>query len=207
MPWRARPGCVHHAPMRRWLLIALPLATPLVAAWARLHEARILRLGAPLGAAGQAVARSVGVARPDRIRVLRVRRVPVPFARLLAALARRAGLPGPDVDGMTLGHGIYLRGTHDTRLLAHECRHVAQAEAAGSTSAFIAAYLREVARHGYHAAPMEVDARRAAAHHNRPGALDAPDRLDARRTGSVCDTILATGASNTSNDPAEGPSP
>jgi hypothetical protein len=160
--------------MRRAIALILPLTWPLVALWARRHEARILRRGAPLGAAGLAIARSVGVVQPERIRILRVRRVPIPCARLLAALARRAGLPGPDVDGMTLGHGIYLRGAHDARLLAHECRHVAQAEAAGSTAAFIAVYLREVARHGYHAAPMEVDARRAAAHHNRPHSRNDP---------------------------------
>lgn len=163
--------------MRRAVSLLLPLATPVVALWARMHEARILRRGTPLGATGLAVARRVGVRRPERIRLLRVRRVPVPFARALAALARWSGLPGPDVDGMTLGHGIYLCGPLDMRLLAHECRHVAQAEAAGSLRAFIGAYLREVAHHGYHAAPMEVDARRAAAHHNapQPPDLDPPE--------------------------------
>lgn len=158
--------------MRRWL----PFAAPLVALWARRHEARILRRGAPLDPEGLAVARAMGVARPERIRVLHVDHVPVPLARLAAVVARRLDLPGPDVDGMTLGHGIYLRGArHDLRLLAHECRHVAQAEAAGSLAAFLRGYLREVAAHGYHAAPMEVDARRAAAHHNAPHPHDAPE--------------------------------
>ena len=40
--------------------------------------------------------------------------------------------------------------------------HEITVEAAGSLHAFLAAYLRQVARHGYRHAPFEVDARAAA---------------------------------------------
>src|SRR5688572_24747047 len=96
--------------MHRFMAWLLPLSWPVVVLWARRQQARILKHGSGLDAEGLAIARAVGVARPERIRVLRVDHVPIPFARLAAALARRLGLPGPDVDGMTLGHGIYLRG-------------------------------------------------------------------------------------------------
>jgi len=139
----------------------LPLAAPLAAAWVRWHERRILARGEPLAPDEAAIARAAGVREPQRIRVLRVERVPIPAVPALAWLARRAGLPGPEVDGITLGHGIYLctQVRAPARLLAHECRHVFQYEQAGSVGAFIAAYLREVAAFGYRDAPLEADAR------------------------------------------------
>jgi hypothetical protein len=154
----------------------LPLAAPVVAAWARAQEKKILARGEPLAPDEAAVARAAGVREPQRIRVLRVERAPVPAARALAWLARRAGLPGPDVDGMTLGHGIYLctQGRGSARLLAHECRHVYQYERAGSVGAFIAAYLREVAAFGYRDAPLEADARRFAAGNAGCSAVSTP---------------------------------
>jgi hypothetical protein len=123
------------------------------------------------------VASAVGVAHPQRVRVLRVGRIPFPGGHPIDHLARQLGLPGLDVDGVTLGHGIFMRRDAATlRLLAHECRHVAQFEAAGSLRAFLADYLRQVSRHGYADAPYEVDARRAAAHraHARAASLMSP---------------------------------
>ncbi|HEY0858196.1 MAG TPA: hypothetical protein VGE16_14115 [Albitalea sp.] len=146
-------------------LALLPLATPVVAAWARWQNRRILRDGEPLTPEQMQIASVVGVVHPERVRVLRVGRIPFPGGRPIDRLARRMGLPGLDVDGLTLGHGIFMRrGAATLRLLAHECRHVAQFEAAGSLRAFLADYLRQVSRHGYADAPYEVDARRAAAH-------------------------------------------
>lgn len=146
-------------------LALLPLATPVVAAWARWQNRRILRDGEPLTPEQMQIASAVGVAHPERVRVLHVGRIPFPGGRPIDHLARRMGLPGLDVDGLTLGHGIFMRRNAATlRLLAHECRHVAQFEAAGSLRAFLADYLRQVSRHGYVDAPFEVDARRAAAH-------------------------------------------
>lgn len=145
-------------------LALLPLTTPAVAAWAGWQQRRILRHGQPLTLAERAVAMDVGVTEPRRIRVLLVERIPFPGGGMLDRVALRFGLPGPHVDGLTLGHGIFLRPHAATlRLLAHECRHVQQFEQAGSLRAFLRDYLREVARHGYEDAPLEIDARLAAA--------------------------------------------
>jgi len=145
-------------------LVLVPLATPLVAAWAAWQRRRVLALGRPLTPEQCAIAAAVGVQAPQRIRVLLVDRIPFPGGRLADRLALRWDLPGPHVDGMSLGHALLLRRHAATlRLLAHECRHVQQCEAAGSLHAFLAAYLRQVARHGYAGAPYEVDARHAAA--------------------------------------------
>lgn len=154
-------------------LFLLPLSTPVVVAWAAWQARRIARHGSPLSPTEREVAASVGVVEPERIRVLQVDRIPFPGGGLLERLALRWGLPGPNVDGLTLGHGIFLRRHAATlRLLAHECRHVQQVEQAGSLARFLADYLRQVARHGYEAAPLEIDARLAAARWARP---DRPD--------------------------------
>ncbi|HEV7912323.1 MAG TPA: hypothetical protein VGP22_01040 [Albitalea sp.] len=148
--------------MNAWL----PLFTPLVNAWAIRQRSRVLQRGTPLSQAQQRLAAEVGVAEPGRIRLAVVPRVPIPGGPVVEQVAKRIGLPGPDVDGLTLGHAIFIRaGSLTPRLLAHECRHVQQCEALGSLRAFVAAYLRQVARHGYHAAPFEADARAASTHY------------------------------------------
>jgi hypothetical protein len=143
----------------------LPWTAPLVAAWASRHERRLCRDGRVLSDAERQVALSVGVLRPERVRVLEVDHIVLPAAGVLTRLAGIVGLPAPHaLTGITLGYGIYLRraGTLSHHLLAHECRHVHQHELAGSLRKFISLYLRQVARHGYRSAPFEVDARQAA---------------------------------------------
>ena len=157
---RPRPG--------RGARALLPLAAPIVTAWAAWQRARAMRRGRPLTARQRRIAAAVGVAHPEDIRLLLVDRVPIPGGRWIDALARRLGLPGPDVDGLTLGHAILVRHCAlSEELLAHECRHVQQCEAAGSMARFLRAYLGQVARHGYRQAPFEVDARDAARPHRR----------------------------------------
>jgi hypothetical protein len=148
----------------------LPLATPMVHAWAAWQAARGSRRGRPLSQAEREVAMAVGVREPGRVRLLLVDRVPIPGTEWLARLARRLGLPGLDVDGLTLGSTIFIRrGALSLALLAHECRHVRQYEEAGSLGRFLRRYLQQVARHGYHDAPMEADAREAARRWARSG--------------------------------------
>ena len=47
----------------------------------------------------------------------------------------------------------------DLRILSHELRHVAQYEQAGGIAPFLATHLANLAQHGYHDSPYEVDAR------------------------------------------------
>ncbi|OED12933.1 hypothetical protein [Burkholderia sp. A2] len=138
----------------------LPSALPAAVAWAEAEAARGLALGAPLTPGQADDARTVGVAQPDRIRVMAVERMPFPDTPTLAAIARDTGLLSPATIGLTLGHAVYvLRGQDTRRLLTHEFRHVHQYEAAGSIGAFLARYLHEIATVGYHDAPLEADAR------------------------------------------------
>jgi hypothetical protein len=140
---------------------ALPALLPRAIAWAEAQSRSVLDCGAPLDAAARTLARSVGVANPERIRVRIVEAMPLPDDVELRAAALRAGLLAPGTLGLTLGYAVLVRRGHEktTRLLSHEFRHVYQYERAGSIVAFLPVYLQEIVARGYADAPSEVDAR------------------------------------------------
>ncbi|MGS0892017.1 hypothetical protein ACVBGC_05565 [Burkholderia stagnalis] len=141
----------------------LPYALPDTVAWAEAQAVRGPARGRPPTPAQADDARTVGVARPERSRVVTGARLPFPDTPALAAIARDAGLPPPGMIGLTLGHARFVPRGHDTRRLpTHEFRHGRQYEAAGSVGAFVARYPREIAAVGDDAAPLEVDARQHA---------------------------------------------
>ncbi len=142
------------------LAAVLPKLLPQAIKWVELRSAEILLTGKPLTPAGIAVAQSVGVLDPDRIRVELVESLPLPDDQMLRDVALQTGLLGPDMAGVTFGHGIYACIDHVTnRLLAHECRHVFQYEDAGSIAAFLPVYLQDIVQYGYFESPFEADAR------------------------------------------------
>ena len=139
---------------------ALPALVPLAIEWARQVSAAASLGGQALDDEGEAIARQVGVARPQDVRVVIAPELPFPSHPLLRAAALETGMLGPDMAGLTLGYAIFIReGELTARLLSHELRHVAQYEAAGSIDAFLPEYLRQVVEVGYEDAPLEVDAR------------------------------------------------
>jgi hypothetical protein len=117
--------------------------------------------GTPLSASGIALARRVGVSRPELIRVVVVDELPTPSDPELLAIAQERGLLTLDTDGLTLAYAVFMRrGKYaDPGLLAHEFRHVHQYESLGSVRGFLEKYIPEVLQFGYYDAPMEVDAR------------------------------------------------
>jgi hypothetical protein len=142
------------------LLQELPKLLPGAIAWAAARAARAAEIGESLTPLEQDIARSVGVAEPERVRVEIVERLPLPEDAALRAAALQAGLLGPNMTGLTLGHSIFIcRGHKTRRLLSHELRHVHQYEQAGSIAAFLPIYLRQVLEVGYHSAQFEADAR------------------------------------------------
>ncbi len=142
------------------LAAVLPKLLPQAIEWVELRCAEILSKGKPLTPAGIAVAQSVGVLDPDRIRVELVESLPLPDDQMLRDVALQTGLLGPNMVGVTFGHGIYACIDHVTnKLLAHECRHVFQYEDAGSIAAFLPVYLQEIVEYGYIESPFEADAR------------------------------------------------
>jgi hypothetical protein len=142
------------------LAAALPFLTPKAIEWAERRAAEIAASGEPLNAHGIELARKVGVASPERIRLSFVAQLPLPTDPDLRQAALQTGLLGPNMIGLTLGHGIYICNGHSSsRLLSHECRHVQQYEQAGSIAAYLPKYLQQIVQFGYTDAPYEVDAR------------------------------------------------
>jgi hypothetical protein len=141
--------------------LALTLASgiaPATARWAQDQERRILQEGVPLAADGLAFAAELKIEKPEEIRVLEIKPVPLPFPRPLVKLSARWGLPLFEPAGMTLGKGIYiLEG--QSRVLRHELVHVAQYQQMGGIGPFMQRYLLECLLHGYADAPLEVEAR------------------------------------------------
>ncbi|HSI12096.1 MAG TPA: hypothetical protein VK961_08635 [Chthoniobacter sp.] len=133
---------------------------PLAAAWAEEEERRILESGITLTPAQTNDARAVGVAHPERVRLLVVDAIPMPEHPVLRAAGAATGLMSPFTAGLTLRYGIYIRGDldGDRALIAHELVHTGQYERHGSIPAFLRQYLHECLTIGYPAAPMEQEA-------------------------------------------------
>lgn len=142
------------------LRLALPLLLPRAVRWCQSLAADVAARGAPLLPTALEDARTVGVVEPEWIRVLVVDTMPSPRDVLLGPAAAAIGFLGSDTAGLALGYAIFVRrGRLSRRLLSHECRHVAQCEAAGSLPTFLDRYLRELVAVGYEDCSFEVDAR------------------------------------------------
>ena len=142
------------------LATELPKLLPLAIAWAEARSDEVAVHGVPLTAARLRLARSVGVQRPEAIRISEVHRLPLPDDPGLRRAAVETGLLGPRTVGVTFGYSVLmLTGHGSNRLISHECRHVHQYEQAGSIAAFLPLYLNQIATVGYSLAPFEIDAR------------------------------------------------
>ena len=142
------------------LQAALPMLLPKAIAWAGVEARALAAVGQSLSVIATGVARSVGVVRPELIRVALVDALPMPADAMLRTAAVQTGLLGPHMDGLTLGYSVFVRRRQDTwRLYSHEFRPVFQYEQAGSIAAFLPAYLQQILQFGYHNAPLEVNAR------------------------------------------------
>jgi hypothetical protein len=138
----------------------LPELLPQAIAWAETQSQHVAELGQTLNPAGLALARSVGVRHPERIRVKLVDQLPLPADPRLQQAALQTGPLGPGMVGLTLGHSIFVVSGHDShRVLSHEYHHVYQYEVLGSSAAFLPVYLEQIVTSGYRDAPLEVDAR------------------------------------------------
>jgi hypothetical protein len=133
---------------RMLLLAVLPIATT----WARRQERRILRAGVPLDEQQLADARLMGIAQPERIRILVVDKIPP-----------RVPLSATSTIGMALGYGIFLRRdfSGSRALLLHELAHTAQYERLGFRP-FLDRYLHECLTCGYPGGALEMEATRLA---------------------------------------------
>jgi len=132
---------------------------PLACHWAAAQEQRILAQGEPLSDSELADARRVGVAAPERVRLLYVPEIPIPEHPALRAAAEETQLISPLTGGLTLRYGIFIRS--DCRfhraMIVHEFGHTAQYERFGGFEPFLRQYLFECLTAGYPEAPMEQE--------------------------------------------------
>ena len=142
------------------LLRAMPFCLPLAVRWASQQEQKILRTGVGLDESQVTDARLMGVARPEKVRLLKVDQVPLPANRLLRWAAKRTKLISSDTAGMALRYGIFIRSDcwQMRRLIAHECVHTAQYERLGGIEEFLSLYLRECLELGYPSGLLEQEA-------------------------------------------------
>lgn len=105
----------------------LPHLLPKAIAWAEAQAAWVTNYGRPLDDGEVQLARRVGVAQPERVRVALVDALPLPEDPELRAAALQTGLLGAGMVGLTLAHAVFICRGHETkRLLSHELRHVHQ---------------------------------------------------------------------------------
>jgi hypothetical protein len=133
---------------------------PRVTNWAKEQETLSLMAGKPLARWQVEDARQVGVARPDRVRLLYVDTIPLPLDAKLRSATARSGLVSLESAGATFGYAVLiLRGCVGLRrVLRRQLRHVAQMEKVGSSVGFLAEYLRQIAFFGLAGAPFYLDA-------------------------------------------------
>jgi hypothetical protein len=136
------------------------LLLPLACAWAEEQERIILHEGVALSPAEIADARIIGVAQPEKVRLLKVGRVPIPEHPALRAAAEATQLISTRTGGLTLRYGIFIRADcwGDRQLVFHELVHTLQYERLGGFQQFLGRYLQECITIGYPAAPMEQEA-------------------------------------------------
>jgi hypothetical protein len=137
----------------------LPALFPYVVDWISSLEKQAQDSGRPLNPIEFKLAQNVGVAHPEEVRILSVRRMPLPSHPRVKQLARRVGLLNADTGGLTAAYGVIVRRdcAKNLRLLAHEFVHVAQYERLGREG-FLQEYIQQTAAHGYLNAPFELEA-------------------------------------------------
>ena len=136
---------------------------PLALRWVNDVEIKLIDSGRPLSEDEVAIAKSVGVRSPERVRVVVLSEFPLPKNEVLLAEATRYGLGSNAEGGRTMGYVILLKERFaKTRwIMAHELVHVAQQEKMGRES-FLRRLMVEYELMGYRRAPLELEANKHA---------------------------------------------
>lgn len=135
---------------------------PLACTWALEQEQLILETGTSLTENEMADARKIGVAFPEKIRLLRVVAIPQPENSDLRAAVQLLDFLTPSTIGLSLRYGIFIQQDNWRRrnLVVHEMVHTLQYERLGGFEPFLKQYLEECMTVGYLFSPLELEARR-----------------------------------------------
>jgi hypothetical protein len=140
-------------------IILTPFAF-LASKWVEHHEQKILRNGVPLSAEELEDALEMGVAHPEKIRLMKVDGIPVLNGGLIRFLSHFIPRISPHTVGLSLRYGIYIHSRYwrNRLMVAHECVHTAQYERYGSPAKFLRAYFTQCIVSGYPDAELEKEA-------------------------------------------------
>ena len=150
--------------MNKLSVAQFDLIVQLMINWSNQWQAHILRHGTALDADALEDARCVGIAAPEKVRVLEVPNIPLPSQQLLHTTLVKSGVFSLDACGLTLEYGIFLKtgGLPIDYWLTHELVHVAQYEQMGGLAGCLPQYLRECLTDGYEQSVLEQDAHQTA---------------------------------------------
>src|SRR6516225_3286012 len=87
----------------------LPALFPHVVDWISYLEKQAQESGRALTPVEFNLAQNVGVAHPEEVRILSVRRIPLPSHPRVKQLAKQVGLLNVDTAGLTAGYGVIVR--------------------------------------------------------------------------------------------------
>lgn len=140
----------------------LKILLPLACDWVKEQEQNILNFGIPLTDEQLKYALRIGIQNPNKIRLLKVDKIPMPTNPQLIDAANITKLVSPRTIGLTVRYGIFIREDHwgQCSLIVHEMVHTMQYEKLGSIEAFLEKYLLECFTLGYPNTPMEEEAER-----------------------------------------------
>ncbi len=129
--------------------------------WHNQSEQQLYTQGRRLTVPEQVIARQMGVAQPQNVRVLVTPRFPLPIDPELRRASLRYGIGNPLEGGRTMGYVILIKpnSAQDKTVLAHELVHVGQIERLGKP-AFLQRYLTELEMVTYARSPLEREAYR-----------------------------------------------
>lgn len=147
------------------LLLLLALLSQLIGQyidWAAVIDKSGQQQGIALSAAQQVIARDVGVAAPERVRLIYLPAVPFPLDNPgLKLLGESLGFIGPGIvnNAQVFGYAIYVRDGFvlDTPKLAHELVHVRQIEHSSFQSITLW-HLWDLVWYGYKNSRIEAEA-------------------------------------------------
>lgn len=136
----------------------------LMTLWSGQWQEHILRHGAPLSQDEIRQAQCIGIAAPEKVRVLKVPNIPMPPHPLLYSTLIQSDVFDLDANGLTLEYGIFLKSISFPQQywLTHELVHVGQYERMGGLLPCLRQYLRECLRDGYLGSSLEREAHRIA---------------------------------------------
>ena len=137
----------------------VPTIAPVMTAWAENMERLAMEKGVALDSLQWGDALRAGVQRPERVRIMNVDDIPLPNPEL-TFLARETGIITDTTDGLTFGHGIFLKNNlpDAKRRLIHQLVHCSQYERLGEMRQFIREYVQCCLDFGYAQSPYELEA-------------------------------------------------